>query len=144
MLLMSGVRRHYERIFDETSEPSPANLHGITQPMVVLPIDRWSRIAEKALRFAYSISPDIWVVQIATDEDPKPGNADLKRIWNEYIETPAKEAGLRPPRLILLHSPYRMVVTPIFEYVLQVERQNPDRYVGVLVPELVERRWFHY
>jgi hypothetical protein len=112
--------------------------------MVVLPIDRWSRIAEKALRFAYSISPDIWVVQIATDEDPKPGNADLKRIWNEYIETPAKEAGLRPPRLILLHSPYRMVVTPIFEYVLQVERQNPDRYVGVLVPELVERRWFHY
>jgi hypothetical protein len=37
-----------------------------------------------------------------------------------------------------------MVVTPILEYVLQVERQNPGRYLAVLVPELVEPRWFHY
>jgi hypothetical protein len=25
-----------------------------------------------------------------------------------------------------------------------VERQNPDRYVAVVVPEVVERHWFHY
>jgi hypothetical protein len=37
-----------------------------------------------------------------------------------------------------------LVVTPIYEYVLELERNNPDRYVAVLVPELVERRWLYY
>ena len=144
VLLMSGVRRHYDRIFRETADPAPANLKGIPSPIVVVPMERWSRIAEKALRFAYAISRDIWVVHIETDQEPQSENENLKKIWGEYIEKPAKQAGLKPPELVILHSPYRMVVTPIFEYVLEVERQNPDRWVAVLVPELVERRWYHY
>lgn len=40
--------------------------------------------------------------------------------------------------------PYRLVVTPIYEYVLELERRNPDRDIAVLVPELVETRWLYY
>ncbi|MGZ4789566.1 MAG: amino acid permease, partial [Terriglobales bacterium] len=142
--LMSGVHRHYRLIAEETANPAPARLAGIRSPIVVVPMDSWSRIAEKALRFAYSISRDIWVVHIVTEQEVVPEYADLRKVWGEYIEKPAKQAGLKPPELVILHSPYRMVVTPIFEYVLQVERQNPDRDVAVLVSELAERRWFHY
>jgi hypothetical protein len=144
VLLMHGVHRHYQRIFQETSKTAPADLSGISSPVVVLPMDRWSRVAEKALRFAYAISRDIWVVHIVTDDPPKPGERDLKEVWGEYIEKPAKVAGLKPPELVVLHSPYRMVVTPILEYVLQVEREHPDRQVAVLVSELAERRWFYF
>jgi hypothetical protein len=83
------------------------------------------------------------VLHIATD-DQKQGEADLKSVWADYIEEPAMRVGLRPPELVVLHSPYRLVVTPIYEYVLELERKNPDRQVAVLVPELVERRWLYY
>ena len=144
VLLMFGVHQHYDYICQQTCKFGPANLAMIRSPIVILPMERWSRIAEKALRFAYSISRDIYVVHIVAEQEPVPENSDLKEIWGEYIQKPAKSAGLEPPELVILHSPYRMVVTPIFEYVLQVERQNPGRDVAVLVPEMVERRWFHY
>jgi hypothetical protein len=53
-------------------------------------------------------------------------------------------AALRPPQLVVLDSPCRYIITPILEYVLAVERKNPDREIAVLVPELVVQRWYHY
>ena len=144
ILLMFGIRRHYDSIWRETAKPEPAHLKGIRSPLVVLPMDRWSRVGEKALRFAYAISRDIWVLHIVTEENEKPGASDLRTLWPDYVEKPAKQAGLKPPELVILHSPYRYVVTPIYEYVLELERNNPDRQVAVLVPELVERRWLYY
>jgi hypothetical protein len=29
-------------------------------------------------------------------------------------------------------------------YILEVARKSPGRQVAVLIPELVERRWYHY
>ena len=45
---------------------------------------------------------------------------------------------------MILHSPYRLVTTPIFRYVLEMERKHPDDPIAVLVPELVEWRWYYY
>ena len=59
------------------------------------------------------------------------------------MDTPAREAGLPLPELVLLDSPYRLVVKPIVDYALRLERENPGRQVAVLVPELVERRWYY-
>ena len=59
------------------------------------------------------------------------------------MELPAKKAGLPVPELVLLKSPYRFVVRPIVDYALRLERENPGRHVAVLVPELVEKRWYY-
>ncbi|HET7441209.1 MAG TPA: amino acid permease, partial [Terriglobales bacterium] len=143
ILLMFGVRRHYDALERETATTNPAVLNGIRSPLVVVPMDRWSRIAQKALRFAYSISPDIVVLHIVT-EAQKADSSELRKLWSRSIEKPAKDAGLKPPELVILHSPYRLVVTPIHEFILELERTNPDRDIAVLVPELVERRWLYY
>lgn len=141
MLLMSGIRRHYDSMWSETADPNPADLKNIPRPLVVVPMERWSRVAEKALRFAYAITDDIHVLHIVTEESKDTGTAGLRQVWHNYIEKSAREARIKPPELVVLKSPYRFVVTPIYEYVLELERENPDRYVAVLVPELVERRW---
>lgn len=141
--LMSAIHRHYESIGRETALHRPARASGIRPPLVVVPMESWSRVAEKALRFAYAISQDIWVLHIATEEEER-NSADLKQIWGEYVEEPARSAGLKAPTLVILRSPYRLVVTPIYEYVLELERRHPDREVAVLLPELVERRWLYY
>jgi hypothetical protein len=46
--------------------------------------------------------------------------------------------------LVILSSPYRLVVSPIVDYVRETERNCPNQQVAVLIPELVERRWYHY
>ena len=54
-----------------------------------------------------------------------------------------ERAGGPSPQLITLPSPYRLVLKPI-DYVLQVERENPGRQIAIIVPELVEKHWYHY
>ena len=146
ILLMSAVHRHYDGIQRETECPTPANLKNLVPPLVVLPLQRWSKLAEKALRFGYVLSPDMVVLHIATTEDQQqdPGKDDLTNLWDEYIEKPAVRAGFKPPELVIVKSRYRLVITPIYEYILELSQKHPDRWISVLVPELVERHWYYF
>ena len=48
------------------------------------------------------------------------------------------------PELVELASPYRLILSPVIDYVLDVERSRPDQQIAVLVPELVEKHWYLY
>lgn len=145
ILLMTRVRRHYDMIQRETASHKPATLQHVTPPIVVLPLQRWSRIAEKALRFAYTLSDEIRVIHITAEgESEKQSTDDLLGVWKPFVEKPARQAGYPPPELVVVRSPYRLVLNPIYQYILEVERKHPDRLVAVLVPELVEKRWLYY
>jgi hypothetical protein len=45
--------------------------------------------------------------------------------------------------LVKLKSPFRFVIRPIVDYVLELEKTYPDRQVAVLLSELVENRWYY-
>jgi hypothetical protein len=68
----------------------------------------------------------------------------LQREWSRLAEAPVRRAGITPPKLVVLPSPYRLVALPICNFVLKVEADNPGRQIAVIVPELVERHWYHY
>jgi amino acid transporter len=143
--LMSAVHHHYERIEREAESNGPADLKDIPRPIVILPLQRWDKVSEKALRFAYTLSRDLVVVHITPKgQDGTPFTDELMRVWGDFVEKPAREAGFKPPELVILHSPYRSVTTPIFRYVLEMEHEHPDHPIAVLVPELVEWRWYYY
>lgn len=145
IMLMYAVHRHYDVILRATASRAPAHLSGIAAPVVVLPLQRWSKVAEKALRFAYTLSRDIFVVHILPEDERKRSSEDdLVAQWDEYIERPALRAGFVSPELVVLRSPYRLVITPILQYILELERKHPNRLISVLVPELVEPRWYYY
>jgi amino acid transporter len=145
ILLMYAIHRHYRMILQETDCHRPAHLQGIVPPIVVMPLQRWSKVAEKALRFAYTLSRDLVVLHIVPEDEQNTRSKDeLVSIWDEYIEKPAVQAGFTPPELVVLRSPYRLVITPIFQYILEFERKHPDRSISVLLPELMERRWHYY
>ncbi|HEV2731180.1 MAG TPA: APC family permease, partial [Terriglobales bacterium] len=145
IFLMSAVHRHYQTIIRETGCHMPAQLKGIAPPIAVLPLQRWSRVGEKALRFAYTLSQDVFVLHIQRENgDQRDKEDDLASVWDQYVEKPAVQAGLAPPELVVLRSPYRLVITPIFRYILELERKYPNRLISVLVPELIERRWYYY
>ena len=139
ILLMRAVKRHYQLVEHQTRRDSPVSTHNLTGPIVLLPVEHWSAVSEKALRFAWGLSEEIRILHIECGEKTE----SLCRRWMELVETPAREAGLPLPELVLLESPYRFVVKPIVDYALRLEKENPGRQVAVLVPELVERRWYY-
>jgi amino acid transporter len=140
MILMIAVRRHYDREQAETAKPEPLELSGLRQPLVVVPILRWDKVAQKGLRYAFILSADVQGLHIDCGE----GSKQLRANWSSFVEEPAKKAGLPIPKLVVLNSPYRFIINPILDYVLELEEKNPDREIAVLVPELVEQRWYHY
>jgi amino acid transporter len=138
MLLMRLVKRHYESVAAEINTSVPLNVRDLTPPLVVITIDRWNRIAERGLRFAIAISPDVMALHVDSEED----SDNLASRWGELVEEPARQAGLAVPRLVTVKSPYRTIIRPILDYALELEKANPGRQIAVLTPELVERRWY--
>jgi amino acid transporter len=138
ILFMRAVNRHYVGVNREIDLDRPIVPAEVSEPIVVVPIDRWSRISEKALSFALSMSCDIRCVHVQTTE----GSDSFCDAWEKDIAAPLKAAGRCVPKLIKLQSPYRYIVYPIVDYVLNVERESSTCKVCVLVPELVVRHWW--
>jgi hypothetical protein len=138
ILIMRLVKRHYDHVAQEINNGARLNTRDLTPPLVVVTIDRWSRITNKALRFAMAISPDVQALHVEYDQE----SDTLASQWDELVGEPARRAGLAGPRLVVLKSPYRFVIRPILDYVLDLEKSNPRRQIAVLTPELVERRWY--
>jgi hypothetical protein len=41
-----------------------------------------------------------------------------------------------------LRSPYRYILAPVLDFILEQEKNNGNRQIAVLVPELVVRHWW--
>ncbi len=138
IVVMHTVKRHYTRVNRDTALDRPILPAEVVEPIVILPVDRWSRITEKALSFALSMSNDIRClhVQVSEEED------DICKVWEEKVAEPLRAAGKCVPKLEILQSPFRYVLQPVVDYVLAVEQQSDIRKICVLVPELVVLHWW--
>jgi amino acid transporter len=135
------VRRHYHMVSVETSCPGPVvPANEAAHPIVVVPVEHWSRIAKQALEFASRLSPEI----IAVHVEPGDHSEFLHMDWERYVDQPFRAAGVEPPKLVMLPSPYRFIVVPIVQFVLELSEKNPDRKIMVVIPELVEDHWYEY
>lgn len=141
LAMMIWVHRHYDAVAAETASQESVSFQNLQEPIVVTPISGWNKITEKALRFAYTMSREVRAVHISRGDEPEDTFA---RNWSQFADEPARAAGLPPPKLVMIDSPYRFLLTPILNYVLQVEMENPGRQIAVVLPEMVERHWYHY
>jgi len=140
ILMMRSVQRHYSQVAQEIDVGIPVNTENLSEPIVLLPIDHWTLVAETALRYAWTLSAEIRVLHVACGDRTN----ELCRQWGEVVEAPARAAGLPLPQLVVLDSPYRFVVRPIVDYAINQQVAHPDRNITMLVPELMESHWYHY
>jgi amino acid transporter len=138
IITMTAIKRHYKRVAQQIAVDCPMRVENLTEPLVVVPLDRWSRITEKGLRFALKISDQVQAVHV----DAEDCCDEVNQMWQQNVAAPLSESGKAIPELVLLFSPYRFVLMPLVDYILKVERDNPDRQIAVLIPELVVRRWW--
>ncbi len=137
--VMMAVKRHYSRVIREMKDMTPLNLENLEQPIVVIPMARWDRITEKAMRFGLLLSKEIKVVHVHSDDDNDEG---LAGVWDDKVAGPIRREGLEEPELVTIASSYRFVIGPLMDYILELEDRNPGRKVAVLLPELVVRHWW--
>ena len=136
LLFMSHIRRHYQHVEVETTLKQQPKLSksDLRPPVAIVPVDRWNAATEKALRFAMTLSPDVQAVHVTCDADQD------RPDW--LSEEPVE--GRRTPEVVTLPSPYRLVVHPLVDYVLKVEKENPDRNIAVVIASMMEKHWYHY
>jgi amino acid transporter len=135
------VARHYQLVAIATESKEPAEpAHYKEAPITVVPLDAWNCISKQAVEFAGRISSEMIIAHVEDGER----ECVMAENFHQYIEAPFREAGLPPPRLTVLPSPYRFVVVPLVKFVLELSAKYPERRIVVVIPELVERRWYEY
>jgi len=138
ILLMHSVKKHYTRVQGEMKDMTPMNITNLEQPLVVIPMAGWNRISEKAMRFGLLISKEIKVVHVHSEDE----GHGIEDDWSEMVLAPIRGAGLAEPELVTLASNFRFIISPLMDYILRLEAENPGRKVAVLLPELVVRHWW--
>ena len=144
MATMLWVRRHYAEVAKETEISTPLQIESLVPLIVIVPVRSWSKISQRAIQNALSLSPEIYAVHVGTEEDSEHAAARIGILWSADCETGYGCGRAAAGTLVTLPSPYRLILKPILEYVLETEAQNPGRQIAVIVPELVERHWYHY
>jgi hypothetical protein len=129
-LLMTGVRRHYERVArqlipDQSGMVLPARIHA-----VVL-VSTLHKPALRALAYARATRPDtLTALTVATNQREV---RELQRQW--------AERGIPVP-LTVVESRYRDITGPVLEFVAGTRLSGPRDLIVVYLPEYVVRRWW--
>ena len=135
--VMYGIKRHYTGVALQTADPAPIRLTELEPPIVVIPMARWDKISEKALRFGLLMSHQVKVVTVQNDTD-----TGFDHVWEEMVRAPMSQHSFPVPELVTVHSTFRTILSPLMDYILELEDQNPSRKVAVLLPELVVKHWW--
>jgi amino acid transporter len=138
ILLMMGVKGHYRGVDSAINIDRPMRCDDLQHPLVVVPLDRWTRITEKGLRFAMKLSDQVQAVHVDAEEC----RDQVEAMWQRNVIAPTQAAGKPTPELVYVASPFRFILLPLVEHILQVEHDHPDRQIAVLVPELVVQHWW--
>jgi hypothetical protein len=69
----------------------------------------------------------------------------LRRQWEVDVERrPAREAGFRAPKLVMIQSPDRRFKGRTLKLIGKLEAEHPSRTIAVLIPEVVKRHWWQH
>jgi len=126
-----AIHHHYKNLAAKLSLEDFKSSTRITRHRVVLFIAGVHKGSLTALKYARSLSADITAVHVSTD--PKE-TQKVREKWGTYGE------GVR---LVVLESPYRLLVEPVMEYInMLLEIRQPNELVTVVVPQFVTKHWW--
>ncbi len=133
-LMVMGFRvinRHYEALADELSLEHLVEEPPVTNTVLVLAGDIHMGVV-RALRYAQSLSPNPKGVYVEIDPSR---TLRLEERW--------AKGGCGVP-LVVLSSPYRSVLGPLFGYIERIKNQAPHGVVTIVIPEFVPRHWWQH
>ena len=130
ILIFRRIHRHYEQSERQLKQTEPFSLIPFSHTAILL-VPVLHRGIPRAILYAQSIDPSARAVHVAVNPDE---TDQLAAEWER------QGLGMK---LIILPSPYRSLIAPIVDYLEEVDCEKHNDLITVIVPELVESRWWH-
>lgn len=138
IFIFKKIRSHYNdmaeqlHLPEEEMNPEIAAKIPTGKNIVIVPISSPTSVVARTLKYAKSISSEIIAVHVATSDEIADRVRHKWTCWNPGV------------RLVTVYSPYRLVIQPLIDYIVELEKEkNPEDYITVLIPEFETRKWWH-
>jgi len=127
-----AIHRHYQTLARELSLEKYGPPTRVDRHRVILALSGVHRGTLAGLHYARALSEDVTAVYVSTEPEQ---TAAIEKKWGEW------GAGVR---LVVLNSPYRLLIEPLLDYVRQVSaRRQPNEVLTIVVPQFVPRKRWH-
>jgi amino acid transporter len=129
-----AVRRHYDQVARQLSiDGAGAEIEPpLTAHIVLVPVGDVHRGVLRAIRYARALSGDARGVYVEiTPEQTR----RVEERWTRFAQ------GMP---LVVLRSPYRSVAGPLLEYLDHLQRQAPEQFITIVLPEFIPARWWQH
>jgi amino acid transporter len=124
-----NIHIHYKNLARALSLERYGEPANISRHRVILPISGVHRGTLAALHYALSLSDDITAVHVSIDPEE---TAKLQQKWEVW------GGGVR---LVVLDSPYRLLIEPLAEYIEDISQHRQlHETITIVVPQFVPRR----
>ena len=132
VVTFSAIRRHYTRLAADLSLENYGPPPPVSRHRVILPVSGVHRGTLAALRYARCLSDDVTAVHVSMDPVQA---AKLQLKWEQWGE------GVR---LVILDSPYRLLLEPLLGYIQEVaDQRQPNETLTIVVPQFVPKHWWN-
>lgn len=126
-----AIHRHYRQLAARLSLDRYGAPPRIARQRVIVAVSGVHRGTLAALQYARSLSHDVTAVHVSLDDDE---SARLRRKWDAWGD------GVR---LVIVESPYRLLVEPLLDYIEEIARhRQPNETITIVVPQFVPGRWW--
>jgi amino acid transporter len=130
--VFSSIHRHYLRLAEHLSLAQYGAPPRVARHRVILLISGVHRGSLAALRYARSLTDDITAVHVSLDPEEAERLRQKWETWGEGI------------RLVILDSPYRLLIEPLLEYIEEINRlRQPNEVITIVVPEFIPRHRYN-
>jgi hypothetical protein len=127
-----AIHHHYQDLAASLSLKRDGKRTHIKRHRVILPISGVHEGTLAALSYARILSNDITAVYISINPVESEGIRRKWEIWGEGT------------RLVILDSPYRLLLEPLLEYIEEITaKRQQNEMITIIVPQFVPRRWWH-
>lgn len=125
------IHHHYKSLAAKLSLENFQSPHKIQRHRVVVLIAGVHRGSLTALTYARSLSTDVTAVHVSIDPQE---TKKVREKWSLYGDG---------TRLVILESPYRLLIEPILEYFDHLmPSHQPNELLTIVVPQFVPAHWW--
>jgi amino acid transporter len=130
--LFMAIHRHYRHVAQKLSLDNYASAPQNPRQRVIMLIGGVHQGTLAGLRFAKTLSDDITAVHVSVDPDEAESIQKKWELWGEGV------------RLVVIESPYRLLIEPLLEYIDEIYKESSARneFLTILVPQFVSRHWW--
>jgi amino acid transporter len=132
VVMFFAINHHYRDLAQNLSLKSFDAPLRFSRHRVIMLVSGVHQGTLAGLRYARLLSDDITAVHVSTNPEE---SEKIRYTWEQWGN------GVR---LVILDSPYRLLLEPLLEYIDTIDaRRQSNEIITIVVPQFVPRHWWH-